>query len=209
MDTMLSKALRDFMSGPLNQLLVNMSGRDPDVWERELKKFNRKEPCWVVEEVKEVVKETINIFTLDMARLPPLPYAWKKVEYNKPRSAKARLEKKDGQLYLDGKVVTLYLDGNQKTGAIGGDELREKLRSKPTGNANLLDFLLKPENQHLIPEDWKSMHVFFWGTIYLDFSSCPKVRCMYWSAGRWHGSSCKWLGDRDWGSWCHSVVCAR
>ena len=46
MDTMLSKALRDFMAGPLKQLIVNMSGKDADVWEQELGKFVRKEPCW-------------------------------------------------------------------------------------------------------------------------------------------------------------------
>lgn len=46
MDSMLSKALREFLSGPLNQLIVNLGGEDGAVWEAELKKFNRKEPCW-------------------------------------------------------------------------------------------------------------------------------------------------------------------
>lgn len=47
MRTMLSKALREFMSGPLNQLLVNLGGDDSDEWERELKHFLRKEKCWI------------------------------------------------------------------------------------------------------------------------------------------------------------------
>jgi len=46
MDSMLSKALREFMSGPLNQLVVNLGGEDSATWEEELKKFLRKEPCW-------------------------------------------------------------------------------------------------------------------------------------------------------------------
>ena len=43
---MLSKALREFNSGPLNQLLVNLAGDDGDVWEGALKKFLRKENPW-------------------------------------------------------------------------------------------------------------------------------------------------------------------
>lgn len=46
MDTMLSKALREFTTGPLNQLIVNLGGQDSNQWEEELKKFLRKEPCW-------------------------------------------------------------------------------------------------------------------------------------------------------------------
>lgn len=46
MEHMLSKALRDFMFGPLNQLLVNLGGEDGARWEAELNKFNRKETCW-------------------------------------------------------------------------------------------------------------------------------------------------------------------
>lgn len=46
MDNMLSKALREFMTGPLNQLIVNMGGKNGDMVEAELSKFNRGEPCW-------------------------------------------------------------------------------------------------------------------------------------------------------------------
>ncbi len=46
MDYMLSKALREFNSGPLHQLLVNLGGEEGAMWEAELKKFNRKETCW-------------------------------------------------------------------------------------------------------------------------------------------------------------------
>lgn len=43
---MLSKALREFMTGPLKQLFVNLAGEDGSEWEEELKKFLRKESCW-------------------------------------------------------------------------------------------------------------------------------------------------------------------
>lgn len=46
MDDMLRKALRGFL-GLLKQLLTNLLGDDGETWEAELKKFLRKEPCWV------------------------------------------------------------------------------------------------------------------------------------------------------------------
>ncbi len=46
MDNMLSKVLRGFLSGPLNQLIVNLAGEDGEVWERQIKRFLRKETCW-------------------------------------------------------------------------------------------------------------------------------------------------------------------
>lgn len=56
MDTMLSKALREFTAGPLNQLIVNLGGQDGDQWERELKQFLRKEPCWTNSQVMQVAE---------------------------------------------------------------------------------------------------------------------------------------------------------
>ncbi len=51
MDTMLSRALREFTAGPLNQLVVNLSGQDGGRWENEFKRFLRKEPCWANTEI--------------------------------------------------------------------------------------------------------------------------------------------------------------
>jgi len=58
MDTMLSKALREFMTGPLNQLIVNLAGQDGSLWEAELHKFNRKETCWPSERVSKALPKT-------------------------------------------------------------------------------------------------------------------------------------------------------
>ncbi len=50
-NTMLFKALREFNSGLLNHLIVNLAGEDGERWLREFKKFLRKEACWVVSPV--------------------------------------------------------------------------------------------------------------------------------------------------------------
>ena len=56
MDTMLSKALREFTTGPLNQLIVNLGGKDGDQWEQQLKQFLRKKPCWTNGNVTQVTQ---------------------------------------------------------------------------------------------------------------------------------------------------------
>lgn len=45
MEDMLRKALRGFL-GLLKQLLTNLLGDEGEIWEKELKRFLRKEPCW-------------------------------------------------------------------------------------------------------------------------------------------------------------------
>ena len=55
MEHMLSKALREFFSGPLNQLIVNLGGESGEEWEAELKKFLRKETCWPGAEITQAV----------------------------------------------------------------------------------------------------------------------------------------------------------
>lgn len=42
----LCQALREFTTGLLNQLLVNLSGQEGHTWLEEFKKFLRKESCW-------------------------------------------------------------------------------------------------------------------------------------------------------------------
>lgn len=90
--------------------------------------------------------------------------------------------------------VSLYLSESQKNGVITGYELRKELADKPVLNANALEFLLA--NPHLIPEDWKSKYVFFWGTIYRDGDGSLCVRCLSWVGGRWVWG-CRWL-DNQW-----------
>ncbi len=109
--------------------------------------------------------------------------------------------RKDGVLKWDpveqGKEKCLYLSKRQRNGrVIGGNDLRKEIEGKPVLNANVLDWLLKEENQHLIPEFWKSKVVFFWGTIYRDPAGRLSVRCLNWDGGRW-----RWGWDWLEGAW--------
>jgi hypothetical protein len=90
-----------------------------------------------------------------------------------------------GQVKFDPTKVNLHLVNDQENGVIYGDELRNQLARESVYTAHVLDYLLKPENQHLIPEEWKGKSVFFWGTIYLSTDGYPSVRYLYWDGGRW------------------------
>ncbi len=58
MDAILSKALREFITGPLNQLIVNLGGQNGDHWEQQFKQFLRKEPCWIDGQITQVTQIT-------------------------------------------------------------------------------------------------------------------------------------------------------
>jgi hypothetical protein len=100
----------------------------------------------------------------------------------------------------------LYLSGAQERESVVGHDLRKEVADKPVLNANDLDFLLKPENQHLITEDWKEKKVFFWGTIYRCAGGSLYVRCLCWHSGSWGRYYC-WLGC-DWRSGGPAAVVA-
>lgn len=87
---------------------------------------------------------------------------------------------------FDAKQIRLSLNPNQVGGrTMLGHDLRKALEGKPVLNANVLDWLLKEENQHLIPEEWKGKAIFFWGTIYHDSDDNLYVRYLYWNDGQW------------------------
>lgn len=105
--------------------------------------------------------------------------------------------KKSGLLKLDVLKISLYLSEKQKRGGIKANNLKKELSSKPVMNANVLDYLL--EHQELIPEEWKSESIFFWGTIYCDLHNNPCVRYLYWLGSKWYWSCCAVL-DGDFSS---------
>jgi len=91
-----------------------------------------------------------------------------------------------GIVTWDSTKVRLYFSKKQKGDKyIVGDDLRKELKSQPVYTANVLDYLLKPENQHLIPEEWKGKYLFFWGTIYRASGGGLCVRDLYWRGDRW------------------------
>lgn len=63
---MLSKALREFTTGPLSQLIVNLGGQDGAEWEKQLKQFLRKEPCWSNGQVAQVTQPKPKPSILDL-----------------------------------------------------------------------------------------------------------------------------------------------
>ena len=63
--------------------------------------------------------------------------------------------------------VSLHLIKNQDNKhRLSVRDVYEVVKDLPCYNANMLDFLLKKENQHLIPQSWQGKEVFFWGTLY-------------------------------------------
>ena len=113
-----------------------------------------------------------------------------------PDGWKVEEHKKGGQFEWDATKVTLYLDdGQKKNKYIKGEKLREKLVDQPLLNANVLDHLLA--HPDLIPEEWKSKDIFFWGTIYSRSGGGPCVRYLRWGGGKWRWDY-YWLGH-DWG----------
>lgn len=113
MDTILSKALREFFSGPLNQLIVNLAGKNGGEVENELKKFNRGEPCWVVHEIEEIITRGWSTFVF-----PPIVTGWPDLPRNllKPRA----------QAVLKNHAFVVTNGKTYKLGMIKGSDFRHK-----------------------------------------------------------------------------------
>lgn len=115
MNTMLSKALREFTTGPLNQLIVNLGGQEGDQWEEELKKFLRKEPCWSNGQVAQVTqpKPTPSILelvsTVVVSATTSKFVAKEKFVRDTGRKAKVKIS------YLGNNFTEWFLSGSGKT----------------------------------------------------------------------------------------------
>ena len=111
-----------------------------------------------------------------------------------PPGLKVESHHKCGQLEWREGLFGLYFSELQgSSSAVCGDKLLEELKDKPVLNANVLDYLLK--NPQLIPEEWKSKAVFFWGTIYCDPDDCPCIRYLYSGNGKPTAFE-YWLGEK-------------
>ena len=94
-----------------------------------------------------------------------------------------------------GKIFSsMYLDERQKVGVLIGETLKLALEGKLVLTAHCLDFVLRPENQHLIPDELKGKALFFWGSIYRDSHGSLFVRYLFWLDDRLCSSD-DWLGD--------------
>ena len=133
---------------------------------------------------------------VDLDANPFVPDGWSVEEHQK-----------GGQFAFDPAKLGLHLSKKQEgDGRIEGNKLREELKAQPVVNANLLDWLYRKENQHLIPDEWKGKAVFFWGTIYRDADGSLCVRDLFWLGDGWYWG-CRWL-DYDWYSVFPAAVSA-
>ena len=134
------------------------------------------------------------LHAIDCDADPFIPSGWSVEEH-----------RKSGIFTWDSTMVKLYLSKKQKGDKyIAGNDLRKELARQPVLNANVLDYLLKTENQRLIPEEWKGKAVFFWGTIYRNSAVNLFVRYLYWNGDRLDWDYC-WL-DLDFYSIGPAVV---
>ena len=115
-NTMLFTALREFTTGLLNQLLVNLSGQDGQTWLEEFKKFLRRETCWIetlesfflktVQIVLEPTEEEFNVVR-DISKILPTKKEGGKVDWRDPD-----IEKWFGEITVKGRaskvVSSLY-----------------------------------------------------------------------------------------------------
>lgn len=127
--------------------------------------------------------KTFRVYNIDCDAEPFVPEGWKKKSH-----------KKDGIFEWTPARVRLYFSEHQRDGkSHRGIDIRKELASEPVLNANVLDFLLA--HNELIPEEWKGMKIYFWGTIYVGSGGGLLVRCLYYHSGSWlwHG---QWLGLR-------------
>jgi hypothetical protein len=93
-----------------------------------------------------------------------------------------------GKIEWDLSKAKLFLPKRQKNGGSRAMELRREIMKSPVLNATVLDYLLlHPE---IIPDEWKTGCICFWGTIYRDHRNTPFVRYMFYGdKGGWHLSS--------------------
>ncbi len=82
---------------------------------------------------------------------------------------------KFGKAVHDPSRVRLHVTPEQAAPErITGHDLLEIVMPLKPYNANYLDFYLA--NPHLIPKEWRSKYVFFWGTIYVSATGTLCVR---------------------------------
>jgi hypothetical protein len=115
MDTMLITALDGFI-GLIRQLFTNLLGKDAELWGDELKKFLRKEPCWLspatnAMNVVATVAEKAKTAILDFVQTITIPLTTEKFV-----AGRNFLLKRDGGIcsYLGDNFRHWFLEGDGK-----------------------------------------------------------------------------------------------
>ncbi|HCP08596.1 MAG TPA: hypothetical protein DIT25_02245 [Candidatus Moranbacteria bacterium] len=124
-----------------------------------------------------MIKEEVYLINCDTS--PFCPRGWEVLEH-----------KKGGLLTWDPDEIRLYapkrlLWVHKKKriwGDISGYMVKKRIGNKFALNANILDYLLRYPK--LIPEKWKNVSVYFFGTIY-HCGYDEAVRCLVWDSSKW------------------------
>ena len=170
MDTMLRKALWGFLR-PLVQLITNLlSPEVGEEWERELKRFLRKEPCWT------------DCYAAQVAQPKP----------------KLSIPEFVSIAIVGVPKCELYLAPGQQGGKqMKGIDLEEHLQKKNLISrvCGLDDRLIKEwiANPETYPEEFKSKDVFLWKVPQVRAGGYF-IPYLYWNNGRvmW---DCDWIGN--------------
>ncbi len=132
---------------------------------------------------------------IDFNSTPYTPDGWVVLPYSEQLPHRMK-----GVMEFDPAKLDLYFDEGQKDGnVIKGTELRKKLKGVVVYGVQALDFLLKRENQHLIPKRWQRMRIYFWGTIYRHSDGSQSdgrlcIRYLVWNSFMWDWNY-EWLDD--------------
>ena len=191
MDTILSRALREFTTGPLNQLIVNLGGHDGDQWEQQLKRFLRKEPCWIFTnniELEEHIKAVEESIMIKIDRTEPFNLAQFMVQGSS-------IEEQDERALVITEVdlSKIRLETTLKPGEtpVIGEERLKRLKKAGHIRLDAKVFQTLWENQSLIPEKWKektngnTTYIFFDGTVLRRPGGFRYALCLYWRDGEW------------------------
>lgn len=173
----------------MTDLEDKLAGDDGVQWLVALNRFLRKENPWAEFPLWRVINATTIEVNLDVPS--SLSFDGATVEWTTPgQTGWVRVEKKDNQLFVDGRKVDLHITEGQKTARDHqGHNLFWQLKGKAVLHPNIADALF--ENPHLFPDSWKlkdqgwTVYVYFWAVGYRHAGCNICVRCVYFGDAGW------------------------
>lgn len=163
--------------------------------------FRMPKTDWTVEELRALAQDedAMRLFLTvlhELSEIRPIEHLIidRNADLFIPENWTVEEHKKRGQLKWPFSVELCFSKEQQKINGIRGHQLRKKLANKSVLNGCVLAFFL--EHPQLIPEEWKSHYIYFWGTVYRDPNGELGVCCLYWNNGQWC-CGLRWL-DCNW-----------
>ncbi len=170
------ETLRKFWRGPFTDLMIKLTGEDGPEYEYQLNRYLRKQLCW----------ESI-VHTIDCDADPFIPKQFRVDEH----------VKQGCRIWAPDAVRLIVPEGLPEPKSGNGfptiGQMIPMLRSRPTCNTNLLDYLL--QYPYLIPVQWREFEIYFFGTV-LGFKGRQDIRCL-----RWHEINWEWSSLSDCNEW--------